>query len=84
MLHLNGAFTQLDDCGFGVDSIAVKYGQSVANVRIPKSMRGAPADIGLAHANHETDNNWAFHQTLPVLRSRSEMFVNVHRMLIHA
>src|SRR5205823_5142121 len=45
--------------------------------------QGAPADIALAHPDHQGNHDGAFHQTLAMLCSARVMLVDVHRMQIH-
>jgi len=63
---------------------AVENGKAVANVRIFQRLNSASTHVGLAHSNHETDHDRPFHQSLPVLCTGREMFVDMHRVLVHA
>ena len=74
----------VDDCGLGVDGIAVKDRRNVTNRGILERFESRPAYVRLAHPDHQADDYRAFYQSLPMLRACRKIRIDVHGMLIHA
>jgi len=66
MLYLYGASISrkigfLNDGGFGIDGVSMKNREEVPHIRISEGFSGASAHIALAHSNHQTYDDGAFH-----------------------
>jgi len=77
-------FALLQHGRFSVDGIAVKHRESMANLRVFQRFDSASTDVGLAHPNHQTNDDRALHQPLPMLRPSGKVPIDMHRVLVHA
>jgi hypothetical protein len=77
-------FPFLQDRGLGVNCVAMKNGERVADVGVFERLQTRSANVRLAHSHYQTDHDGALHQSLSMLGSGRIMSIDVYRVLIHA
>jgi ribosomal protein S18 acetylase RimI-like enzyme len=61
----------------------MKHRTQMLNIKIFKYLERSAAYIGLAQPEHDAHGQWSHHKAPAVLRPTREVFIEMHRMLIH-